>query len=259
MGLSARRISPIGSHLKGTTMPDAIFHSRPTDHRTRPELNESTSTVDLRFVPATRKDTEKLFADIHTAANEIDSEIYWIGLGKGVIYRAQESLESLEKEIPASIVRRELETLSDTVSYVMADFTRRLQAIDEAAHLIAHAAGSLRPQPGASLADDMSEDPVEGIWRAALETEAAYEAAANVDDNIDLKGQSPQSEQAVAAMEVAAESLVQHRTTTPLGILRKLQFIAEVECLEKPERAATYEARVIIGLIRDLKLKLGVA
>lgn len=49
-------------------------------------------------------------------------------------------------------------------------------------------------------------------------------------------------------------------TTTPLGILRKLQLVAEVECYEHQIEAnpRLLAARAVLGIIRDLKADIGI-
>ena len=102
-------------------------------------------------------------------------------------------------------------------------------------------------------------DPVDYLSQHRLETEAAFNAAAQADPQWGLDGEKPETKRAGEAMGAAAEALVQHRTTSSLGILRKLEFVADVECLEKPENEGTHLGETILSLIRDLRLKLGVA
>ena len=78
--------------------------------------------------------------------------------------------------------------------------------------------------------------------------------SAKSDEDWGTDKEKPATKQAEKAMYDADEALMEHRTTSLLGILYKLEFIAHEEIKEDADDQV---GRTINGLVRELRLELG--
>lgn len=92
----------------------------------------------------------------------------------------------------------------------------------------------------ASRTAKRAADPVQALWEGIKVREAVTDA------EDEFYGQLVEDEGRLADAS----------TTTPLGILRKLQLVSEVEGYENEPRLLA--ARAVLGIIRDLKADIGI-
>ncbi|MBN9089166.1 MAG: hypothetical protein J0J01_19850 [Reyranella sp.] len=88
-----------------------------------------------------------------------------------------------------------------------------------------------------------SIDPAQALWNDYQQKVAAWEAAG-----------TPVAGESVAAMDEAEERFIEHRTTTPLGILLKLEHIVDTDNMAKRPHLTT--SRLAMGMLRDLRSTL---
>ena len=91
---------------------------------------------------------------------------------------------------------------------------------------------------------DLSDDPVAQRYREYRAAEAAVNAPEHTAD------ESPE----IDAYHAAQDKFIAAPATSLLGVLLKLELVAEIETLERDN---SIKSRVILGLIKDFRAVLG--
>lgn len=99
-------------------------------------------------------------------------------------------------------------------------------------------------------------DPAEAFWRSIVTAHSAFDTQAQATEDTDPHWKSPIFESLSAATNAAEAALMDIATTTPLGILRKLELLASDERLHLRDRDDAF-TRIVGSLIRDLRRSLG--
>lgn len=107
---------------------------------------------------------------------------------------------------------------------------------------------SIAPAGSAPCANTSKEDPIKPFWEALTKASEALNA----------EDRDPSDEIEDAYYE-ASDRFVNTHTTSTVGILRKLEYLAAVENMEKlsKDEPQLINCRIVLGLIKDLRTALG--
>lgn len=180
-------------------------------------------------------------------ASKLDVELFSINIALDIVF-------SILDELSSELLRQQEEdpdegwkcdyplSYTDQLYYLLGDIAGRCKALREAENKIS----------GVSRTTSFDVEPVEKLAQARISAEKAFDTHSELDEDEERKLEE--------AYLRACDRLVAFRTTTPLGILRKLEYVAKVESLDGALKAnpRLAVARVILGLISDLKEDLGV-
>jgi hypothetical protein len=112
----------------------------------------------------------------------------------------------------------------------------------------------------ASILPASTFDLAEQLWQLSRAAHAEFNATAAATEITDPMWEGPVFGSLGEAVRASELALIEHETTTLLGLLRKLELLADLEGHENcdPEDASSERSvKLVAGVIRDLRLTLG--
>ncbi|WP_020697444.1 hypothetical protein [Reyranella massiliensis] len=186
--------------------------------------------------PATLPDD--LRSEVWWKAGEIDRDAHQASTVFGMVWEIMEDISSHAVHAEAR-GDKSLLTASDRLYVLLNGVEDRLGTMRKAAGVITQLSG----KTPTGLAD-LSDDPVAQRYREYRAAEAAVNAPEHTAD------ESPE----IDAYHAAQDRFIAAPATSLLGVLLKLELVAEIEDLEHED---TIKNCVILGLIKDLRAVLG--
>lgn len=228
-------------------MPDTFMPNQAGQPLTEPLSSGATPCAkDARKAKATARKPSTQSADlllqIWRRADEIDRDAHQAGIAFGMVWEVMEDVTSHAVDAQRQ-GNNALLTLSDRLYMLLNGVQDRLDGMRKAGEAITQLSGKTP-----KLATHPGDDPIQPFWTTLKSAQAAMSAC---------EGDPPEEMQ--DAYLVACDRFMETRTTSPEGILRKLEYLAEVENVEtlSREEPQLIQCRVILGLIRDLRSALG--
>lgn len=191
--------------------------------------------------PRHKADTlpDDLRAEVWWKAGEIDRDAHQVGTVFGMVWEIMEDISSHAVNAEAR-GDKTLLTASDRLYVLLNGVSDRIGTMRKAAEVITQLSG----KTPTGLAD-LSDDPVAQCYREYRAAEAAVNAPEHTAD------ESPE----IDAFHAAQNRFLAKPVTSLLGVLLKLELVAEVEDLE--HEADGIKNGTILGLIKDLRTALG--
>lgn len=171
-------------------------------------------------------------------AGEIDRDAHQAGTIFGMAWEIMEDISSHAVNAQAR-GDKSLLTASDRLYVLLNGVEDRIGTMRKAAEVITQLSGKMPT----GLAD-LSDDPVAQRYREYRAAEAVVNAPEHTAD------ESPK----IDAYHAAQDRFIAAPATSLLGVLLKLELVAEIEDLE---HEGTIKNCVILGLIKDLRAALG--
>jgi hypothetical protein len=228
-------------------MPDTFTPDQFSQTQTVPPISGATPCAkDARKAKAPARKPPALSADllsqIWRRADEIDCVAHPASIAFGMVWEIMEDISSHAVDAQSQ-GKDELLTLSDRLYLLLNGVQDRMDTMHKAGKAITQLSGRTP-----KLATHPGDDPIQPFWTTLKSAQAAMSAC---------EGDPPEEMQ--DAYLVACDRFMETRTTSPEGILRKLEYLAEVENVEalSREEPQLIQCRVILGLIRDLRSALG--
>lgn len=186
---------------------------------------------------------EDLRSEVWWKAGEIDRDAHQVGTIFGMVWEIMEDISSHAVNAEAR-GDKALLTASDRLYVLLNGVSDRIGTMRKAAEVITQISGKT-PTGLAHLSDD----PVAQRYREYR----AAEAAANAPEHTADEGP------VIEAYDAAQDRFIAAPATSLLGVLLKIEMIAEMEDLEGMLEEAPKLAmpRIILGLIKDLRAVLG--
>jgi hypothetical protein len=182
---------------------------------------------------------EDLRSEVWWKAGEIDRDAHQAGTVFGMVWEIMEDISSHAVNAEAR-GDKALLTASDRLYVLLNGVSDRIGTMRKAAEVITQLSGKT-PTGLAHLSDD----PVAQRYREYRAAEAVVNAPEHRAD------ESPE----IDAFHAAQNRFLAEPVTSLLGVLLKLELLAEVEDLE--HEANSFKNSIPLGLIKDLRTALG--